>query len=105
MNNYFTYLLLCADNSYYTGITNDLERRLSEHQNWLHPESYTFSRRPVKLVWFIECNNVELAISYEKQIKGWSRKKKNALINNDWETIISISNEKNLKKKKKKNNK
>jgi len=98
MNTYYTYLLLCADNSFYTGVTNNIERRFEEHNIGLHDTSYTYSRRPVKLVWFVECNNIELAISYEKQIKGWSRKKKIALIKNDWDTIIATSNEKNLKK-------
>ncbi len=98
MNSYFTYMLLCADNSYYTGVTNNLQRRIEEHTIGLHKTSYTYSRRPIKLVWFIECNHIELAITYEKQIKGWNRKKKIALINNDWDTIIEISNEKNQKK-------
>lgn len=50
MKQYFVYILLCSDNSYYTGITNDLERRMYEHQHGMDPGSYTGKRRPVKLV-------------------------------------------------------
>jgi len=76
---------------------------MEEHNNGVHTNSYTYSRRPLRLVWFIECNNIALAISYEKQIKGWNRKKKLALIDNDWDTIVAISNEKNIKKRNNKN--
>lgn len=50
-NNYYVYILKCADSSYYTGITSDLDRRLAEHKGGHHPDSYTFSRRPVELVY------------------------------------------------------
>ena len=80
MKRYSTYILHCADDSYYTGMTNDLERRITEHDEGINEGSYTADRRPVKLVWWENFKYVDLAIAREKQIKGWSRKKKEALI-------------------------
>jgi putative endonuclease len=62
------------------GITNDLKRRLLEHETGEEERSYTASRRPLKLVWFEEHKYVDKAIARKKQIKGWSRIKKEALI-------------------------
>ena len=78
MKQYFVYILKCSDNSYYTGITSDLEGRLVKHQSGYYPESYTHTRRPIELVFYTEFNDVEQAISFEKRVKGWSRKKKEA---------------------------
>lgn len=80
MKYYYVYILLCADKSYYTGMTNNLERRIIEHKT-LNKYSYTFKRKPLKLVWHQVFTNPKEAITIEKQIKGWSRKKKEALIN------------------------
>jgi putative endonuclease len=91
MNQYFVYILLCSDNSYYTGVTNDLERRLYEHENGLDPNSYTFKRRPVKLVFQESFNDVIQAIAFEKQVKGWRRAKKEAIINGDWHLLPGLS--------------
>jgi len=79
MNQYFVYILLCSDNSYYTGITNNLERRLYEHENGIDPKSYTFKRRPVKLAFQEMFTEVTQAIAFEKQVKGWNRVKKEAI--------------------------
>lgn len=76
MVRYSTYILLCSDDSYYTGITNDLERRMKEHEEGINEGAYTADRRPVKLVWWAEYKYVNVAIAREKQIKGWSRAKK-----------------------------
>jgi putative endonuclease len=91
MNQYFVYILLCSDNSYYTGVTNDIERRFYEHENGLNPDSYTHKRRPVKLVSCERFTEIEQAIAFEKQIKGWNRKKKEALINGEWELLPGLS--------------
>lgn len=91
MKLYFVYILRCADNSYYTGITSDIQERLSQHQSGYYPENYTHSRRPVKLVFQAEFNDVEQAIAFEKQVKGWSRKKKEALITGNWDALPSLS--------------
>jgi len=79
MNQYFVYILLCSDSSYYTGVTNNLDRRLYEHEASFDPKSYTFKRRPLKLVFQKIFTEVTQAIAFEKQVKGWSRKKKEAL--------------------------
>ena len=95
MKQYFVYILLCSDNSYYTGITNDLERRLYEHQSGSDAKSYTYKRRPVKLVFHETFNEVLQAIAFEKQVKGWKRSKKEAIINGNWDLIIDLSKRKN----------
>lgn len=91
MKTYFVYILKCNDDSYYTGFTNDLERRLLEHQSGKSKSSYTFDKRPLKLVWFETFNDVLNAIETEKKIKGWSRRKKEALIAEDWDKLVLYS--------------
>jgi len=91
MKNYWVYILKCSDGSYYTGVTNDLERRVFQH-NAGSGGSYTKSRRPVKLVFCEVFGNILDAIAAEKQIKGWRRSKKEALIAGDWDKIVELSN-------------
>ena len=91
MKTYFVYILECSDKSYYTGFTNDLERRIEEHNQSLNKIAYTHDKRPVTLVWFEIFNDVNNAIAIEKQIKGWSRRKKEALINENWDKLILYS--------------
>ncbi len=91
MKFYYTYILLCSDKSYYTGMTNDLERRLTEHQAGKKRDCYTFKRRPVELKWFVQCTNPSEAIKIEKQIKGWSHRKKTALIEENWQDLVEFS--------------
>jgi putative endonuclease len=85
------YILKCNDDSYYTGFTNNLERRLEEHISGKNKDCYTFGKRPLELVWFETFNDVLDAIATEKRIKGWSRIKKEALINSDWDRLILYS--------------
>jgi putative endonuclease len=91
MHTYFVYILKCFDNSYYTGVTNDLDRRLFEHQSGLNPNAYTHTRRPVKRVFQTEFEDVNQAIAFEKQLKGWSRKKKEAIIEGRWELLKPLA--------------
>ena len=72
-------------------MTNDLERRVNQHKSGYKKDSYTFERRPIKLVWYLNCTNPSEAIKKEKQIKGWSHLKKEALINGDWKNLIEFS--------------
>jgi len=72
-------------------MTNNIERRLLEHQTGLNKECYTFNKRPVELVFYTEFNEVLQAIAFEKQVKGWSRKKKEAIINDKWEDLKNLS--------------
>lgn len=58
----YVYILKCSDDKYYTGITNDLERRLKEHEIGTDPESYTYNKRPVSLVYHEVFNNYNHAI-------------------------------------------
>lgn len=95
MKQYFVYILKCADNSYYTGVTNNLDRRLYEHSNSRNPDSYTSKRLPVELVFHHVFYSPMQAISFEKQVKGWSRKKKEALINDNWELLHGLAECKN----------
>lgn len=95
MKTYFVYIIKCSDKSYYTGITNYIERRFEEHQNGVDPICYTFKRRPLELVFLQEFREVKEAIAFEKQVKGWSRKKKEAIIQNDWQLLKSLSECKN----------
>ncbi|WP_298880008.1 GIY-YIG nuclease family protein [uncultured Polaribacter sp.] len=94
MKIYYVYILKCNDNSYYTGFTSNLEKRLIEHQQGKHPESYTFKKRPLTLVFYCEFTNAEMGISTEKQIKKWSRVKKEALINNNFDALPNLAKKK-----------
>ncbi len=91
MKSYFVYIIKCSDNSYYTGFTNNIERRLNEHISGRNKDCYTFNKRPLELMWFETFNDVFDAIATEKRIKGWTRIKKEALIKNDWDKIVLYS--------------
>ncbi|MCK6542451.1 GIY-YIG nuclease family protein [bacterium] len=85
------YILQCSDNSYYTGKTDKkVELRLWEHQNGVY-RGYTSTRRPVKLVWSQGFPTYIEAISVERQIKRWSRAKKEALIKGDFELLHELA--------------
>jgi putative endonuclease len=73
------YILECADKSYYTGSTTDLKLRIDQHQQG-EGANHTKKRLPVKLVYFEEFKRIEDAFLREKQVQGWGRKKKEALI-------------------------
>ena len=91
MKTYYVYVLLCADRSFYTGITNDVRFRVDQHQMGYDRLSYTFSRRPVKLVHCSEFRNVDDAIAWEKQLKGWSRAKKVAFISGNFGLVHELA--------------
>ena len=90
---YWTYILKCSDGSYYTGSTSDIEKRISEHQKGTIP-GYTHKKRPVKLVFSDYFDDVYDAISAERQIKGWTRAKKEALIKGDFELLKKLAKKK-----------
>ncbi|HEY1653720.1 MAG TPA: GIY-YIG nuclease family protein [Candidatus Tumulicola sp.] len=83
-------MLLCSDDSFYVGVSNDPDRRLWEHNAGLDERCYTYKRRPVRIVHSSEFDNVLQAIDWEKRLKSWSRAKKSALVNNDWPAIHEI---------------
>ena len=84
------YHLKCADGTYYVGQTDDMDRRFAENQSGAFP-GYTYNRRPVELIWndmFQTRDDAKLA---EKQIKGWSRAKKEALAQRDWNRVSELA--------------
>jgi putative endonuclease len=85
------YILKCADDSYYTGLTNNIERRLLEHNEGKYPLSYTAIRNPVTLVWQNTFKSKYEAIHWEKKIKGWTRLKKEALITGKYSLLHDLS--------------
>lgn len=90
----FVYIVECSDGSFYTGVTNDLDRRIAEHNDGHNPKAFTYRRRPVTLVYHEDHSDPYYAISREKQIKGWSRKKKIAMIKGEWEKLPELSKSK-----------
>lgn len=99
----FMYILRCGDNSLYVGSTTDLYLRVSQHQGGVGA-NYTRGRQPVELVYFEEYFRIDDAFNREKQVQGWSRKKKFALINNqpdrllDYAKCINSTHHSNFKK-------
>ena len=83
---FWTYMLRCADGSFYVGHTDDLAGRMLQHQLG-EMAGYTCTRRPVTLVWSQEFQHREEALGAERQLKGWGRVKKEALIRGDWKAI------------------
>ena len=90
---YYVYMLRCSDGAYYAGHTNDLEHRLAAHERGAI-EDYTLSRRPVELVFSDRFSTRLEAFHRERQIKGSSRAKKEALIKGDWDGLVELSNKK-----------
>ncbi|MEJ2637669.1 MAG: GIY-YIG nuclease family protein [Calditrichia bacterium] len=90
MSKGFMYILECADGTYYTGSTKDLERRLWEHQN-AQGANYTRRRLPVKLVYYEEYPRIDEAFYREKQVQGWTRKKKEALIDGEQHLLPQLA--------------
>jgi predicted GIY-YIG superfamily endonuclease len=87
---FWLYMLQCADQSYYIGHTDGLEKRISEHESG-ELRGYTSTRRPVRVVFTQEFPSREEALAAELQIKGWNRKKKQALISDDWAKISALA--------------
>lgn len=86
----YTYILKCADDSYYTGSTKDLERRLNQHQSG-EGANHTKKRLPVQLVYVEISDRIDHAFYREKQIQKWSRKKKEALINGELNQLQELA--------------
>lgn len=86
----FTYILRCSDGSYYVGSTYDLERRLSQHAVG-EGAIYTARRLPVELLWAHESQLIDDAFALEKKIQGWSRAKREALIEGRFDDLPGLS--------------
>lgn len=87
MREYATYILRCSDGSFYTGVTNNIAERFRQHQEGMNPACYTYKRRPLQLLHVEYFDDIRDAIQREKQIKPWSRKKKEALIQENYEVL------------------
>ena len=87
------YILRCSNGQYYVGSTHDLDKRLAEHQNG---EGALFTKKhlPVELVYYEEFQQIVEAFQREHQVKGWNRKKKEALISNHPEVLPELSKHK-----------
>lgn len=90
MQYFYVYILKCSDNSYYTGHTDNIEKRISEHKIG-KISGYTSSRLPVEVVFVQKFASRYEALSAEHQIKRWSRNKKEALIRGDWKKLKELS--------------
>jgi putative endonuclease len=88
----WTYIVQCRDDTYYVGSTYELDRRVSEH-NLGFGAAYTrpYRRRPVTLVWSAHFDRMDQAYWYEKQIQGWGREKRQALIEGRWEDLPALA--------------
>jgi putative endonuclease len=97
----FVYMLRCADGSFYVGTAtgDDLNGRIAEHQAGVRPDSYTFMRRPVELIWSEHFPTITDAIAVERKLKGWSRAKKLALASGDWEAVQLLSKRPSVRSK------
>ncbi len=87
------YILECADSSYYVGTTRNLERRIAQHSSGLGSR-YTSGRLPVKLVYAEEYDRISDAYCREKQVQNWSRAKREALINENYEMLPPLAKKK-----------
>ena len=93
---YFVYILRCVAGEYYIGLTNDLIRRFTDHKEGRYTNCYTFRRRPLELVYYETIPFLKEAVAREAQIKRWSRKKKEALMKQDYHKLHLLTECQNL---------
>ncbi len=87
LKRFYVYMLRCSDDSFYVGITSNIEQRLAQHESGWDERCYTFKRRPLRCVHVSEFRTFNEAVFVEKRLKGWSRAKKIALANDDWSEV------------------
>lgn len=98
MKGAWVYKLLCSDGTYYVGCTTNLDNRIAQHQEGTY-HGYTCTRRPVKLVWVADFPDIPQAIEVERKLKGWSRKKKEALIRDDFEMLHLLAQSQKMRER------
>lgn len=91
MQDFYVYILLCNDGSFYVGHTDDLEKRLSAHEQRYFPFCYTASRLPVSLLFTQEFGTRDEALAMERMLKRWTRRKKQTLIDGDVQLLKQFS--------------
>ena len=84
MKTYYVYMLRCLDGSLYTGFTSDIEKRFAQHCFGEYVGCYTYTRRPLVLVYVDEFQTPEEGIAFEKRLKSWTHNKKRAFAERDW---------------------
>ena len=87
---FYVYIIECSDGTYYTGHTDNLDQRMAQHGDGVAAR-YTAKRRPLKLLWATDCQTREQAFELEKQVQGWSRAKKQALMRGDFGALPGLS--------------
>jgi putative endonuclease len=90
-HSYYVYIVRCSDGFYYTGVTNNVDKRVDEHNEGVNPSCYTYKRRPVVLLYYEHFKNIQNAIAFEKQLKGWSRKKKEAYMAGNYNRLQQLA--------------
>ena len=90
----YMYILKCANGKYYVGSTTDLEKRIQQHQQGEGGAMFTKGHLPVELVYFEKYERIDEAFNRERQVHGWSRAKKEALIRGDFEVLRLLSQSK-----------
>ena len=90
---YWVYMLTCSDGRYYVGTHRgeDLATRIAQHNAGTFPDAWTYKRRPVELVWSQEFQLALQAIAVERQLKGWRRAKKEAVVRGDWSALKELA--------------
>jgi putative endonuclease len=88
---YYVYMLRCIDGTFYTGVTNDIARRFYQHCSGYNETCYTYSRRPLQLVYVGEFEDIRDAIAFEKKLKSWTHKKKRAFADQDWPLLKRLA--------------
>ena len=91
MDWYYVYMLQCFDGTFYTGVTNNIERRFAQHCYGIDPKCYTYNRRPLILVYAGEFQFIHDAINFEKRLKRWSHRKKRAFARKKWSSLRRYS--------------
>jgi putative endonuclease len=89
----WVYILECADGRYYAGTHrgDDIGARVAQHQDGWSPTAFTFRRRPVKLAWPRSFPDALSAVAVERQLKGWTRAKKEAFMRGDWPALPELA--------------
>ena len=95
----YAYLVQCSDGSYYAGSTVNLDERIRQHNDPVLGAVYTRKRRPVVLVWAAEFSTIAEAFAFEKQIQGWGRRKREALIRGDFDALPALSRRKSRRRR------
>ena len=91
MKTYYVYMLRCFDGTFYIGVTDNLERRFAQHCHGEDPDCYTYIRRPLRIAYAGEFGSITQAIAFEKQMKGWSHRKKRAFAEKSWSQLKRFS--------------